>query len=254
MPQTVVVVPCYNEEGRLAVDEFMGLAKNGAARLLFVNDGSRDGTESLLRSMVANSPREIGLISLSRNHGKAEAVRRGLCHALTEGAEVVAYVDADLATPVPEIERLLEERERAGADVVLGARVGLLGWDVRRSARRHYLGRVFATAASFNLGIRVYDTQCGAKVFRRTTALAVALAEPFRSRWVFDVELLGRLLIAQRHYGVDQLEFLEVPLRAWSDVPGSKLRATAMVGAAYDLMLIRRELSAWRRRAPHPAG
>ena len=70
----------------------------------------------------------------------------------------------------------------------------MMGTDIRRSAVRHYTGRLFATAGSLVLGVPVYDTQCGAKAFRVTDALRAALAEPFVSRWAFDVEVLGRLL------------------------------------------------------------
>ena len=77
--------------------------------------------------------------------------------------------------------------------VVIGSRVGLLGHDIDRSLRRHYLGRIFATVSSAVLDLPVYDTQCGAKAFRVTPALRAALADPFTSRWAFDVELLGRL-------------------------------------------------------------
>ncbi len=247
MSQAVVVVPCYEEELRLTVDDFIAFTARGAGRILFVNDGSRDGTEDLLQAMVDKDPDRIGLLSLERNLGKAEAVRLGLRHALADGAQVVAYLDADLSTPMGELERLLEEHERTGADVVLGARVGLLGWNIQRAAHRHYLGRLFATAASMVLDLRVYDTQCGAKVFRRTTALERALAEPFRSRWAFDVELLGRIMSEQGRNGGGG-GFLEVPLRTWSDVSGSKLDARAMVGAVRDLVLIRRALSASRHR------
>src|SRR5204862_482251 len=85
-----------------------------------------------------------------------------LARALDRGAEVVGYVDADLSTPVAEVARLLDEMEQRGVAVVMGARVALLGTAIQRRALRHYLGRLFATAASIILGLPVYDTQCGA--------------------------------------------------------------------------------------------
>lgn len=241
MSETVIVVPCHNEEDRLLVDEFAGFVKRRRARLLFVDDGSSDRTAEILRRMEQSDPAAIGVLSLPRNRGKGEAVRLGLLHALDNGAEVVGYFDADLATPIEELERLLDERERLDADAVLAARVGLLGWNIRRRPWRHYSGRIFATLASLALELRVYDTQCGAKVFRRTEPLREALVEPFRSRWVFDVELLARL-VAGHERSRRPMTFFEVPLREWSDVGGSKLRVRSAAQAVADLVRIRRQL------------
>jgi len=113
---------------------------------------------------------------------------------------------------------------------------------------RHYLGRVFATAASVILKARVYDTQCGAKLFRATPAVSAALAEPFLSRWAFDVEFLGRLLIGTPAVGPLPLNaIVEVPLAVWHDVKGSKLGIGGMAKTVSDLALVANDLAARRR-------
>jgi hypothetical protein len=132
--------------------------------------------------------------------------------------------------------------------VAIGARVGMLGYNIERSAVRHYLGRVFATAASVILQARIYDTQCGAKLFRANAALSEALAVPFLSRWAFDVELLGRLLIGTPDVpGLPLDAIVEVPLPVWHDVQGSKLRLGGMTRTLADLARVANDLSARRR-------
>jgi hypothetical protein len=174
-------------------------------------------------------------------------VRRGLRAALERGAQVVGYLDADLATPVDEALRLYAELERRALDVVLGIRVAHMGAHVERRPARHYSGRVFATvASSLILRAPFYDTQCGAKVFRATPALEWALADPFLSRWAFDVELLGRLMAAPEP--VEVARIAEVPLERWMDVAGSKVRLRDFVRSGADLALIWRDLR--RRRQP----
>ena len=248
MPKAVVVIPCYNEAERLNEREFLPLLERNGIELVFVDDGSSDGTAALLRGIAAREPARIGVLELLRNGGKADAVRQGLSQALEHGAQIVGYMDADASTRAPEILRLLEEMEARGADVVLGARVQLLGSDVRRRRSRHYLGRIFATAASAMLELPVYDTQCGAKLFRDTAALRLALATPFVSRWAFDVELLGRLLTGDADTpAIPRERVLEVPLREWCDVAGSKLGLTSMVKSGLELLAIGARLRRIRR-------
>jgi len=246
-----LVVPCYNEADRLDGAALHGLVDaRPALRLLLVDDGSTDDTERTLRAVAAGRPEPIDVLRLPRNVGKAEAVRHGLRAALAGSAELVGYFDADLSTPPEELLRLVRVMEERGVAVVMGARVAMLGADIRRHVSRHYLGRVFATTASLLLGVTVYDTQCGAKLFRRSPALSAALERPFRSRWAFDVELIGRLLAGGAGTpGVPLGLFLEVPLATWRDVPGSKLRAWTMVGALVDLLLIGLDLARRRRAA-----
>lgn len=250
----VLVVPCFNECARIDPAGFRQLFRDRALRLLFVDDGSTDDTRALLSSFAAQEPERVELLGLPRNQGKAEAVRQGMRAALGSGAAIVGYVDADLATPAEEILRLVELMRERRLQIVIGARVGLVGRAIERSVLRHYLGRVFATAASVVLRLRIYDTQCGAKLFRAGPALDAALDQPFISRWVFDVELIGRLLLgAPAVAPVPLSAMVEEPLRAWRDVEGSKVRPIHVLGVARDLALIERDLQRRKRALAAPA-
>ncbi len=244
-----LVVPCYEEATRLDGDAMRALVDTADVRLILVDDGSTDDTLARLNVLAASRPDMTIVLARTSNTGKGEAVRAGLLVALDTGAPLVGYFDADLAAPVSEIARLVGiAAGRSDLDAVLGSRVALLGHRIRRSAPRHYLGRVFATASSLILGLQVYDTQCGAKVFRATPALRAALQDPFRSRWAFDVELLARLT---RDNGtvppVAAEALLEVPLEQWTDVGGSKLGPRQALTAVADLVRIG---AGPRRRSP----
>lgn len=238
MSRVTVVVPCYNEERRLDRAAFRAfLAGDDPVDVVFVNDGSRDGTVGVLEDLRAAAPERVTTLSLAQNSGKAEAVRRGVVAAMERGDDIVGYWDADLATPLDAIgqfSRILEMRP--DIDLVMGARVALLGRAIERRPSRHYLGRAFATAVSLVLGLRVYDTQCGAKMLRVNPVTRAAFATPFRSKWIFDVELIARILGRRR--GAAGARILELPLWSWRDVAGSKLKASDFAVAAPELARI----------------
>lgn len=237
-PTATIVVPCYNEADRLDGAAFESMLTRPGLELLFVDDGSTDDTAAKLQALSDRSAGRIRVLGLEGNCGKAEAVRRGMLQALTT-SEIVGFIDADLATPPSEVLRLLDALEGTAARVVLGSRVKLLGREVQRRPARHYLGRVFASCASLALRLPVYDTQCGAKLFRRTPELSSALSKPFLSKWYFDVELLGRLVATatrNERGGVEGI--VEEPLKVWRDVPGSKMKLRHMAAAVTDLARI----------------
>jgi dolichyl-phosphate beta-glucosyltransferase len=252
--RTVLIIPCYNEARRLDVPAIGALLDDDRVDLILVDDGSTDATREILDEMARARPRRVGVLPLGRNGGKAEAVRRGLLAALEADAEITGYLDADLATPPAEIHRLLGLLRSSDAQVLVGARVALLGHAIERSPLRHYLGRVFATLASVVLHKRVYDTQCGAKLFRVSNTLSDALQEPFLSRWAFDVELFGRLFLgSETAPPIPEAGVWEEPLHTWCDVKGSKLSARHMGLALADLARIRRDLLARRARCARRA-
>ncbi len=242
----VIVVPCYNEVGRLVVTRFTEFAVQYPDwKLLFVDDGSTDSTWNVLQSMIQCHAVNINAIKLNKNSGKAEAVRQGVLAAIAEGAAIVGYWDADLATPLNEVERFYEVLLREPTcDMVLGSRVRLLGRHIERRFIRHLLGRCFATVASLILGLPVYDTQCGAKLMRVTPAIYRAFETPFISRWIFDVEVIGRYLAwTQYRWRTGDCSLVEVPLQRWADVAGSKLTARSFAKAGFDLLRIWRSLT-----------
>lgn len=222
-----VIVPCYNEEHRFPSQIFLNFAEREKDfNFLLVDDGSLDQTAAVLNKMSAAMPDRFRVLVLGNNAGKAEAVRRGVVEALKSSPHFVAYWDADLATPLDMLPVFLKTmNERLEVEIILGSRVKLLGWDIQRQPVRHYLGRVFATVASSVLQLHVYDTQCGAKMFRVTDFIRDIWQEPFISRWIFDVELLARYLNA-RGLGTKEAELhiYEQPLPRWVDVQGSKVK------------------------------
>jgi hypothetical protein len=175
---------------------------------------------------------------LDQNLGKAEAVRHGLLAAAEFDPTYVGFWDADLATPLSDIvafKNLLDARPEI--EMVFGSRVNLLGRNVHRRLARHYAGRVFATAAATVLGVGIYDTQCGAKLFRVSTGFVDRLREPFVGGWIFDVEMIAREVRARRSTSLPPVSkvIFEYPLMEWRDVAGSKIKLVDWLKVAVNL-------------------
>ena len=253
---TTIVVPCYNEARRLPVDAFRTFAfAVPRVKFLFVDDGSTDDTARVLTDLEAAEPKQFQAVRLPSNRGKAEAVRTGMLSALAGSGRYAGYWDADLATPLSEIPRFIATLDASPErDLCLGARVQLLGRTIDRKPYRHYVGRLFATAASAVLSLPVYDTQCGAKLFRASASTRALFAEPFLGRWTFDIEIIARLTRRCAGDGRRPSEVMyELPLNQWRDIDGSKVRPLDLLTALIELNRIRRR---YVRRSSHrhPSG
>jgi glycosyltransferase involved in cell wall biosynthesis len=247
VPRVEIVVPCYNEEHRLDLDAFRNFRADGfELTFVFANDGSTDGTGRMLDALAAENPSRFAVVHLAKNGGKAEAVRCGVLASLERGPDYVGFWDADLATPLTEMPGFTDILDRRPEiQMVFGARVRLLGREISRRPARHYVGRVGATLISSSLGLAVYDTQCGAKLFRVTDDTRSLFQEPFLSRWIFDVELIARFV---QRCGRDAAarSIYELPIFHWRDIGGSKVKSRDFLRALRDLWKIHRAYNSAR--------
>lgn len=235
MSSICIIIPCYNEANRLPVLEFEKFIYENNIHFCFVNDGSRDTTIEVLHTLRNRFVDKITVIDLAQNKGKANAVRQGVL-TMKNRFDYVGYFDADLATPLNEVNNLLNEFERnATLKLVFGSRILTLNSTIQRKAYRHYFGRIIATCISLILQLPIYDTQCGAKLFRNEV-LATCFEQDFVSKWLFDVEIFKRLKTEYQSETKNMIK--EQPLQKWTDVGESKITLWDMTKVPLELLKI----------------
>ncbi len=193
-PSTIllsVVVPAFNEERMIAETlrrlEAYRQIKGQEWEILVVNDGSRDRTASIVQEIIDGGKASgIRLISFEKNRGKGAAVREGI---LASRGKFVLLTDADLSSPIKEVERLLKALE-GPAEVAIGSRaLREAGCDVQQTLKRRISGRIFNGLVQACVLPGFYDTQCGFKCFKRQAALDIFSAQKLDG-FSFDVEAL----------------------------------------------------------------
>ena len=236
MQKISIIMPCYNEATRLPASRISYFLKeHPRITICLVNDGSKDETAKVIDTLASQS-NQISTIHLTKNLGKAEAIRLATMKQLSDDTvEWFGYWDADLATPLEEIDHLLHYDDGVRS-LLMCSRVKRMGAAIYRHPWRHILGRIMATAISFVLKLPVYDTQCGAKLIRRKDIKTV-FSERFVTKWLFDVEIIARLLKKHGNKSIHQ-SILEIPVYQWQDVPGSKLRFKHMFLALIEIIKI----------------
>jgi glycosyltransferase involved in cell wall biosynthesis len=236
----ITVIPCYNEEKRLNKQAFLDfIHENPSYSFLFVNDGSKDNTLDILTQWV-NIHENLFLLNLEKNGGKAEAVRQGMLYAAKNfGSDFIGFWDADLATPLVEIPHFMNTMLHYDFDIITGLRLLRLGAKVKRKSSRHFLGRIFATAASNVLKLPVYDTQCGAKLYKKQMVEPL-FNDHFITKWLFDVEILARYVKLFGNENAMQ-KIYELPVFQWEDVGGSQLKVKDFLKAPAELWKIKRK-------------
>lgn len=199
-----VVLPCFNERLRLpsTLDAVRGFLdrRGDVYEVVLVDDGSDDGTLDLLRAFERDAS-NVRVVSLWPNQGKGRAVAEGV--RVTRGARVL-MADADLSTPMAELERL-EDAIDTGADVAIGSRAAPGSQMLDQAFYRVVMGKTFNVLVRLAMLPDFRDTQCGFKLFRGDVARDL-FGRLRTSGFAFDVEILWHAQCTG--YGVR-----EVPVR-----------------------------------------
>jgi glycosyltransferase involved in cell wall biosynthesis len=236
---TFIVIPCYNEANRLNSQSFIDfVSEHSAIHFLFVNDGSKDNTLEILTQLTQHQ-NNLHFLNLEKNGGKAEAVRQGMLYAAENyDCDYIGFWDADLATPLFEILHFVEIMLKYDYEIITGLRLARLGAKVKRKNTRHYMGRIFATTASNILHLPVYDTQCGAKLYKKQIVEPL-FNDSFTTKWLFDVEILARYIkLFGREKATEKI--YEYPVYQWEDIGGSQLKAKDFLKAPVELWKIKK--------------
>ncbi|XP_018814490.1 dolichyl-phosphate beta-glucosyltransferase-like [Juglans regia] len=253
-----LIIPAYNEELRLpgALEETMNYLQQRAAKdesfsyeVVIIDDGSVDGTKRVALDFVRKyTIDKVRLILLGRNHGKGEAIRKGMLHSR---GELLLMLDADGATEVNDLEKLenqihmlarkvCHDGDLAASDssfrisdipiAAFGSRAHLEEKALAtRKWYRNFLMMGFHLVVLLTAGPGIRDTQCGFKMFTR--AAARKLFKNIRlKRWCFDVELV----FLCKWFGIPMIEISV----NWSEIPGSKVNPLSIPNMLWELALM----------------
>lgn len=223
-----IVIPAYNEEKRLPatlglIVEWLRAKRLDFSELIVVDDGSRDNTAA-----VAGNWPGVRLLRNPGNRGKGYAVRHGMLDA---SGEWVLYSDADLSTPIEEVDMLYQAAMSSGSQIAIGSRaIDRTLVTVHQSGFREWSGRIFNVVMRMVTGLKFRDTQCGFKLYHSDAAQKVFSGQKLDG-FSFDVE---DLYLAKK----SGLKAVEVPVR-WANVEGTKVSMGQGLKSFADLLKIR---------------
>ncbi|KAK6227976.1 hypothetical protein SCA6_000316 [Theobroma cacao] len=253
-----LIFPAFNEEHRLpgALDETMNYLQQRVAKdksfsyeVLIIDDGSKDGTKRVAFDFVKKyGVDNVRVILLGKNHGKGEAIRKGMLHSR---GELLLMLDADGATKVTDLEKLENQihvvarkdthcEDSAASDtnfrisdvpiVAFGSRAHLEEKALAtRKWYRNFLMKGFHLVVLLAAGPGIRDTQCGFKMFTRSAARKLFTNIRLK-RWCFDVELV----FLCKWFSIPMLEISV----NWSEIPGSKVNPLSIPNMLWELALM----------------
>ncbi|KDP44960.1 hypothetical protein JCGZ_01460 [Jatropha curcas] len=252
-----LIMPAFNEEHRLpgALDETMNYLQQRAAKdksftyeVVIVDDGSADATNRVAFGFVKKyTVDNVRVILLGKNHGKGEAIRKGMLHSR---GQLLLMLDADGATKVNDLEKLEDQIHAAAKEFNLGdskatdsniriSDVPIAAFGSRahleekalatRKWYRNVLMKGFHLVVLLSAGPGIRDTQCGFKMFTRAAARSLFTNIRLK-RWCFDVEVVYLC----KRFGIPMLEISV----NWSEIPGSKVNLLSIPNMLWELAIM----------------
>jgi len=210
-----VVIPAFNEEPRLRktverISDYLG-QRTYVSEIIVVDDGSSDGTVRVAEE-CASARGRVRIVLNGTNRGKGYSVRHGVEEAR---GDYVLFSDADLSTPIEDLEMLFPKLTAEGYDIAIGSRA-LVESNVRvhQPWYRELMGKIFNKIVRTFTVRGIQDTQCGFKLFKAGIARELFSMQRVE-RFSFDVEVL--FLARKRGYRI-----AEVPV-TWYNSPRSRV-------------------------------
>ena len=220
------------------------------SKWIFIDDGSDDSSREIIRTFCESTvSKNVKFAANDINLGKAETLRRGFIESLNQsfGAPrveshqfLIGFLDADGAFKKEDVVALLElarsasRAENKKYNAYWSSRVKLNGHEIERNAFRHLIGRVIRGIISLSMKNLPYDTQCGFKLFEASPSLKLCLADEFKTKWFFELELVSR----DKSINGTSIEIYEYPLKYWREMKGSKLKITSAVEVTKEVTYI----------------
>jgi glycosyltransferase involved in cell wall biosynthesis len=222
-----IIIPAYNEEERIeaTIKDICKTFSKSAYELIISAEDSTDKTAKIVKTLMMRN-KHIKLLSSNKTKrlGKGKSLQRGFSKATNN---IIVFADADMSADAKEIEKLIKHLDKV--DVAIGSRA-IKGSKVKTLPIRKFLGRGFIFGVNLLLNLKIKDTQCGYKAFKRTVLKNLFL-EVKSSGWEFDVELLWKIKKAG-------YKITEVPIK-WDHKDQAKLKVTDIFNMGWGVVKIK---------------